>query len=327
MRTGNGSGTTGLQWLLGDHLGSTSVVTDANGTLITRTLYKPWGEVRSQTGTLPTDYTFTGQYSHAADFGLLFYNARWYDSSLGRFTSPDTLVPDPGNVLDWDRYSYVRNNPVKYFDPTGHYTETNDPCLTGCPIIDMSGWSGWAKAVATIALTVTVDNVTGGRTGTYGDSQWGVIPTREYINSGAWTVPPVFGGVVGATDDLIRSGGNLVDDASKGLLKQPFRSFTRSNFRENLKRLTGKGLNDIGGMDAHHVLPQQFEKQFMDAGINIHDPVFGSWVDASTHRGWSYAYNQRWSEFLDTKRTREEILNFARDLAKEYKFDVHFGSH
>jgi RHS repeat-associated protein len=36
-------------------------------------------------GVIPTDYAYTGQYSHTADFGLMFYNARWYDPSLGRF--------------------------------------------------------------------------------------------------------------------------------------------------------------------------------------------------------------------------------------------------
>ena len=41
---------------------------------------------------------------------------------------------------------------------------------------------------------------------------------------------------------------------------------------------------------------------------------------------WSYAYNEQWRKFLAQTRTREEILNFARDLAKEYKFDVNFGS-
>ena len=37
-----------------------------------------------------------------------------------QFTSPDTLVPDLYNPLDWNRYSYGRNNPLKYTDPDGH---------------------------------------------------------------------------------------------------------------------------------------------------------------------------------------------------------------
>jgi hypothetical protein len=39
---------------------------------------------------------------------------------------PDTLIPDPSNPQAWNRYSYVRNNPVNFNDPAGHF-ECNDP--------------------------------------------------------------------------------------------------------------------------------------------------------------------------------------------------------
>ena len=47
-------------------------------------------------------------------------NARWYDSSIGRFISADTIVPDPTNPQSFNRFSYGYNNPVKYADPSGH---------------------------------------------------------------------------------------------------------------------------------------------------------------------------------------------------------------
>jgi hypothetical protein len=40
-------------------------------------------------------------------------------------------VPNPGNPLDWDRFSYVRNNPLRYVDPSGHFCEmvgSNEIC-------------------------------------------------------------------------------------------------------------------------------------------------------------------------------------------------------
>jgi RHS repeat-associated protein len=126
MRTG---GT--LKFIIGDHLGSTSLVTDANGNNPVETRYKAWGEVRHASGPTPTDYTYTGQYSYTDDFGLMFYNARWYDSALGRFAQADSIVPDPSNTQAWDRYSYVHNNPLRYVDPTGHILD--DGCNTvGC---------------------------------------------------------------------------------------------------------------------------------------------------------------------------------------------------
>ena len=122
--------TTTLTYLVGDHLGSTSLTVNASTGEVVETRYKPWGEVRwtTESKTLPTRYTFTGQYSYIADsatdltasasFGLMFYNARWYDPALGRMAQADTIVP--GGVQGLDRYAYVGNNPVRYTDPSGH---------------------------------------------------------------------------------------------------------------------------------------------------------------------------------------------------------------
>lgn len=36
------------------------------------------------------------------------------------FQQPDTLIPDPYQPLDWNRYMYARANPLRYNDPSGH---------------------------------------------------------------------------------------------------------------------------------------------------------------------------------------------------------------
>jgi len=118
-----------LTYLFGDHLGSTSLSVDASTGETIETRYKPWGEVRYTTPskTLPTRYTFTSQYSYMSDeatdlgsagFGLLFYNARFYDPAIGRFISADSIIP--GGVQGLDRYAYVNNSPVNFTDPSGH---------------------------------------------------------------------------------------------------------------------------------------------------------------------------------------------------------------
>ena len=71
-----------LSFLISDHLGSTSLSTDANGTVTSEQRYTAWGEVRFSSSDLPTKYTYTGQYSYTTDFGLMFYNARWVDPYL-----------------------------------------------------------------------------------------------------------------------------------------------------------------------------------------------------------------------------------------------------
>ena len=47
-------------------------------------------------------------------------NARYYLPEVGRFISADTMVPEPGNPQSYNRYAYVRNNPMNFTDPTGH---------------------------------------------------------------------------------------------------------------------------------------------------------------------------------------------------------------
>ncbi len=106
----------GITYLHGDHLGSTSVTSGANSST---QVYYPFGAVRASSGSLPTDFTFTGQKIDASD-GLMYYGARYYDAALGRFISADTLVPSAGNPQSLNRYAYVLNNPLRYTDPTGH---------------------------------------------------------------------------------------------------------------------------------------------------------------------------------------------------------------
>ncbi len=62
----------------------------------------------------------------------MYYNARYYDSALGLFLSPDTLIPDPGAVIDYNRFAYVRNNPLRFSDPSGHYTDDEIVQHYGC---------------------------------------------------------------------------------------------------------------------------------------------------------------------------------------------------
>ncbi len=106
-----------LYYLHTDHLGSTSLTTDESGSVIAEQKYLPYGEVGWMTGTLPTDFGFTGQ--RAEDFGLMDYRARFYSGRLGRFVSADSIVPGAGGAAQ-NRYMYVEGNPLKYVDPSGH---------------------------------------------------------------------------------------------------------------------------------------------------------------------------------------------------------------
>jgi len=117
---------TSCSWLLGDHLGSTSMVADASGVMVSEVRYSAFGETRYQNGTLTTDYLYTGQ-RQEAEIGLYYYVARWYDPAIGRFIQADSIVPDPASAVGFDRYAYVNNNPLNSVDPTGHGGKGEDP--------------------------------------------------------------------------------------------------------------------------------------------------------------------------------------------------------
>ena len=101
-----------------DHLGSSSIITDANGSLVQYLEYTPYGTVARNEGTDLAKHKFTGKELDST--GLYFYGARYYDPEIGRFITADTIVQAPYDPQSLNRYSYCRNNPINYTDPTGH---------------------------------------------------------------------------------------------------------------------------------------------------------------------------------------------------------------
>jgi len=90
-----------------------------------------------------------------AEIGLYFYNARFYDATLGRFSQADTIIPGAGNPLALDRYAYVQNNSLRYTDPSGHA-----PIYPPIPP-DKRDLTGWFVATAVdIAESKEMKNVT-----------------------------------------------------------------------------------------------------------------------------------------------------------------------
>jgi RHS repeat-associated protein len=102
-----------LSYLASDLLGSASVALNSTGIPTASQLYAPYGGARYQNGVMPTDYGFTGQRADSAT-GLDYYGARYYDPTLGQFTSADTVMDG------LNRYGYVGGNPVNRTDPSGH---------------------------------------------------------------------------------------------------------------------------------------------------------------------------------------------------------------
>jgi RHS repeat-associated protein len=87
-------------------------MSDSSGSLSSSLTYDSFGNPAN--GSAVTRFTFTGRESDA-ELGLMYYRARWYDSSQGRFISEDPLGLRAGINL----YSYVKNEPTRFTDPMG----------------------------------------------------------------------------------------------------------------------------------------------------------------------------------------------------------------
>jgi RHS repeat-associated protein len=123
------------------------------GTVIERLAYEPFGKRRfttgqfDQTGTIDATSTtrgFTG-HEHLDSLDFIHMNARVYDPDIGRFLSPDPTVPYADNPQSFNRYSYVMNNPLNRYDPTGFADDANDsgkdvaaPSEKGCNTCSLS---------------------------------------------------------------------------------------------------------------------------------------------------------------------------------------------
>ena len=117
-----------VAYLTNDHLGSPRIDTDANGAVTSRHDYRPFGEeIITSQRTAGLGYAadtvrkqFTG-YERDNETNLDFAEARYFGSSLGRFTSPDPLAASAHTAIpqSWNRYSYSLNNPLSISDRTG----------------------------------------------------------------------------------------------------------------------------------------------------------------------------------------------------------------
>ncbi len=125
-----------------NHLGSTTLVSDESGAVISDELFYPWGQRWASQGTLyderfaslgPRDPLWPGQPEGLLDFTP----NRTYHSRLYRWLSPDPVAGSILNPQSLNRYAYVLNNPTNLIDPLGLNVWPWDPWDDGG-----GGWGG-----------------------------------------------------------------------------------------------------------------------------------------------------------------------------------------
>ena len=137
-----------VSYLTPDHLGSPRIVTDENGAVVDRKDYTAFGEETisaertSGLGYVGADEVRKGYTGYEKDneSGLDFAQARYYNSSHGRYTSVDPLTASSqtDNPQTFNRYSYVVNDPLNLVDPSGL-----SPCSAEYSYSDCGGDSGF----------------------------------------------------------------------------------------------------------------------------------------------------------------------------------------
>jgi RHS repeat-associated protein len=147
-------------------------------------LYAPYGAVRYSSGSMPTSYGFTKQRLDGS--GLNYFHARYYDSSVGLFTSADS-VQGP------NRYGYVGGNPETRTDPSGN-------CWILCAVV-----AAVVVGVATTVGNAVIQQVT---TGSINWGQAAATGAEAGLTIGAViALGPVGGALAGAAFGAITGAG------------------------------------------------------------------------------------------------------------------------
>ncbi|WP_161938479.1 RHS repeat domain-containing protein, partial [Leptospira interrogans] len=118
-----------LAYYLTDQVDSVSTVLDDEGNTLSLMQYLPYGETFVQRGDLNFSPKFNSQ-ELDRESGFYFFNARFYDPGIARFTSADTLIDGELDTQGWNRFSYVKGNPIGAKDPTGHLIAVSEKTET-----------------------------------------------------------------------------------------------------------------------------------------------------------------------------------------------------
>jgi RHS repeat-associated protein len=103
-----------------DRHGDLAFTLNANLTVGSTSVYDPFGVPTVKTGP-GTAIGFQADWTEPST-GNVWMGARWYTPGNASFTTRDTYAGNPATPVSLNRYTYGSNNPIRYSDPTGHYS-------------------------------------------------------------------------------------------------------------------------------------------------------------------------------------------------------------
>lgn len=109
-----------VQYYLFDGGSSVRGLTDEDGVITDIYLWDAFGNSEGHTGTSFNEYGFQGEQQD--ETGLYYLRARYMNPATGTFTSMDTYGGSLSDPMSLHKYMFANSNPVKYCDPSGHFT-------------------------------------------------------------------------------------------------------------------------------------------------------------------------------------------------------------
>lgn len=110
-----------------DPQGTPLAKADAQGNVVARYEYTPYGVPVTSVGAAPDGVGYTGHVNDP-ETGLVYMQARYYDADVGRF-----LSVDPVSSFAAGKYTYANSNPHRFIDPDGRASDdTNESCNIEC---------------------------------------------------------------------------------------------------------------------------------------------------------------------------------------------------
>ena len=206
-----------------DHLGSIVGVWNAQGTLLEEHRYTAWGQRTSSTASPRLRRGFTG-HEHLAQFGLIDMQARLYDPHLGRFLAPDPYVQAPSMSMNFNRYAYCMNNPLKYTDPTGEFCIGAAIFIGGFINFAIQGITGNINSFGDCVKAWTIGGLSGLTGAAAGAAVAGALGAATSVGSAigygalAGAAGGAAGGFVGGAGAAWLNGASFKDGLTSGLV-------------------------------------------------------------------------------------------------------------
>jgi RHS repeat-associated protein len=186
---------TNWHFALNDWVGTKRVITNSVGGYSTSFFNGPFGDFQTQSGSGsdPSEHHFAGK-ERDTESNLDYFPARYYNSNLGRFLSPDSdTLPDDVPYADFNNpqslnlYAYVGNNPLSQTDADGHDVNV---CTTGsdgnqqCSLLTNDQYQA-AQQAGNGGLNVpSLNSVGTNGSGSITDANGNTVGSATYVSNG-----------------------------------------------------------------------------------------------------------------------------------------------